>query len=181
MRPKHESNHYQRQSTKGHGSKPNCSSARAAWLACSVSEINRLDAKAAEMASYYPLEHSRVLLIGFRADDLCNINHALRIIGVDSVDWISNVHHLHKSCEYRLGFSHILVNIDAFHDVECAVDALLAYRSTSPDVVVVACSQMVSRDDFGCERTAICDATLKMPISTSRLAKGLVSTLKYNS
>ncbi|NYS26767.1 hypothetical protein HUK65_17480 [Rhodobacteraceae bacterium 2376] len=175
MRPRLELTHCQYQSTRESAPKRSSSSARTAWLACTESDVERLDAKAAESMSCYPLERARVLLIGFEADELCDISHGLCTIGVDATDSISNVDHLHKASEYLLGFTHILVNIDAFEDVESAVDVLLAYRSNAPFMVIVACSYMVGGDDFGRERTAICDATLKMPISTSRLAKGLSS------
>lgn len=71
----------------------------------------------------------------------------------------------------------LILDLDAFGDLEEAIDWLLDLRSHRPEVVVLAASADFRSDDFSRERLAIADASLKLPASRSRLMSGLISAL----
>jgi hypothetical protein len=70
-------------------------------------------------------------------------------------------------------FDCAVVNHDAFEDTETAVDAYLSFRQQFPDKVVILVSNNVTGDDLGLERSAICDATLRLPLSPERFRSGI--------
>lgn len=147
---------------------------RDAWLSFELEYPERLEDKAKKALRSKVLQNTRVLLIGFTPRHLADTTYHLRSIGVAATASISNVHHLQNVSDLGVGFTHVLVNIDAFDDIETGVEALIAYRSSAPDLVVLVCSEIVGGDDFGSERAGICDATLKLPISLPRLVDGLM-------
>lgn len=67
----------------------------------------------------------------------------------------------------------MIINLDAFSDIDVAIDLLLSFRKQRPDVIVLIASTDVIKDDLGSERIRICDVTLRMPISSQRLLGGL--------
>lgn len=150
---------------------------RSAWFAAAAVDADRLQAKVERKLVTDSFLETRVLLIGFTGRDLHEMRQTLRAIRVSATAAVSDVGQLRDVAVMGLGFTHVLVNLDAFDDVEDGVDALLDFRAAAPELVVVVCSAMVSGDDFGSERARICDATLKLPASATRLARGLVSAL----
>jgi len=74
----------------------------------------------------------------------------------------------------------LLVNVDTLGDVEDAVDELIAFRKQYPAVIVMMVSACVLGDDFGTYRQLICDATLRSPISQTRLENGLAAAMENN-
>lgn len=66
-----------------------------------------------------------------------------------------------------------LVDVDAWTCVAEAVDHLLAFRKRHPQTRVVMVSARVARDDFTRARAAICDVTLRKPLSVPRLCQAL--------
>lgn len=148
---------------------------RTAWLDSAFEDADRLDAKTSNELSANAFRNTRVLLIGFATACLCDIRQDLRSIGVSVTVAASNVLQLHDVSNIELGVTHVLVNFDAFDDAPDGVDALMAFRRTAPDLIVVLCSKVVCGDDFGVERARICDATLRVPIGAPRLARGLLS------
>jgi hypothetical protein len=116
---------------------------------------------------------ARVLLLGFHGDDLTDLRGQLRQIGVKTTAAISNPYRLPEFSAMQQAFSHILINLDAFEDVDEGIDALLAFRAVARGFVVILCSAKVSADDFGTERAPICEATFRLPISLAALQQGL--------
>ena len=155
--------------------------ARAAWLGSAVEETERLEVNAARALLADAFANTRVLLVGFEHEHICEMRQKLRYIGASAIASASSVRQLEDAADMRLGFTHIMVNFDAFGDVEVGVDALLSFRSRAPSKIVVACSEKVGGDDFGTERLRICDATLKLPISAPRLADGLLAAFLNHS
>lgn len=64
----------------------------------------------------------------------------------------------------------LIVNIDALDDVTLTVERMLALRMLLPDVPVVLASETFKKNDFTTERTAITDASLRLPCSEAALA-----------
>lgn len=69
----------------------------------------------------------------------------------------------------------VLVGLDAFPDLAEAVQALLAFRARCPGTGVVLASAAAGGDDFGADRRAIGDVTLRLPLSARRLAQALAT------
>lgn len=145
-----------------------------AWLGALIKESGRLDTLAAETLVANSFQHTRALLIGFSNDYLLDIRNKLRSIGFTATASMSDIRKIDDISKLKPGFGLVIVNFDAFADMDEAVDAMLEFRSATPDLSVVAVSEMVSGDDFGSERAPICDVTLKLPVSKTRLAQGLV-------
>lgn len=174
MRPKLELVHVSPQPVTR---KPDASrgpSRRALWLAAVTEDSTRLDAKIESRLLADTFRYTRVLLVGFSPEHLYDTRQRLRSIGVAATASASDVQQLHDVSCMDSGFTHVLVNFDAFDDVEAAVETLMTFRPRAPDLIIVACSEVVSGDDVGSERARICDATLKLPVSTPRLIDGLV-------
>lgn len=117
---------------------------------------------------------ARVLLLGFAEDDLADLRSHLRQAGVKTTATVPNVLRLPEFANMQQAFSHVLINLDAYDTVAHGVNALLAFRAIAPGFVVVLCSAEVSADDFGSERSAICEATLRLPVSAAGLQQCLV-------
>lgn len=66
-----------------------------------------------------------------------------------------------------------LVNIDVFGPLEQAVDVLLSLRRTNPSLTIIVLSSDFVRDDTSLERSAIADASLRLPCTPERMRDGL--------
>jgi len=148
---------------------------REGWAASKFADCDRLEVNAADALLAQLFQDSRVLLIGFAPGYLSDLRTSLRSIGVAATGSVSDVARLNDVSEDSLGFTHLLVNIDAFDDVNAGVEAFVKLRFDAPDLIVVACSEFIGGDDFGAERARICDVTLKLPVSAPRLVNGLVT------
>lgn len=157
------------------GNRHECLSSEPFRGAATPDLATRLWSGAAERMDAGVLADARVLLLGFRPEHLSNLRESLRGLGVHVTAAAPSVLQLPNVAEMGLAFSHVLVHFDAFDDVESGVDALADFRASAPRMIVVACSALVSGDDLGSERFPICDATLRLPVSTPRLREGLVA------
>lgn len=72
------------------------------------------------------------------------------------------------------------VDSDYVGEVESLVDLGLRLRVLAPRLPVILGSRRVTANDFSVERIAICDATLKMPISRTAFLLGIQSALQNN-
>lgn len=72
----------------------------------------------------------------------------------------------------------IIADLDGAGDMEAAVDEMLIFRDSCPDIPVLLLSSEVSRDDFSRTRRAIGDATLRKPVFRYGLLRGLSAALK---
>lgn len=122
-----------------------------------------------------PTAGFRVVMAGFPVELQGSIRGQLRDVGVLSTASMHSVHQLEDLAGMAGVFTHVLVNLDAFEDVESGVEALLELRSAAPGLAVVLFSSQVAGDDLGAERSAICDATLRLPVSPTRLRRGLTA------
>lgn len=111
----------------------------------------------------------RAIVIGFDPEARQHLLSKLREIGVVQTASISDVCALEGSTEITRPFDIIVVNFDAFGDPVDAVDALVEFRKSLQNKRVILISAQVKGDDFGSERKAICDATLRSPVTNERL------------
>lgn len=148
---------------------------RAAWLNSVLKDEDRHDANAASLSTSGVCGGFRVLLLGFPYGSLSQIKQRVKATGVMATASASNVEQLSDVAYMGLGLTHVVVNLDAFEDLAAGIDALIEFREDAPDIGVILLSERVGGDDFGSERSAICDATLKLPATTPRLAAGLLA------
>jgi hypothetical protein len=127
----------------------------------------------------YRFENARVIIIGFSYSQLTYIRSLLQKSNVRTISSTSNVYQLSKIGEMGAAFSHIIIDIDAFDGLATGVDALLSFRQKYNHIVLL-CSASVTKDDFGTERLVICDASLRLPLSLSRLRNGLNAAIANN-
>jgi CheY-like chemotaxis protein len=113
----------------------------------------------------------RVLCIGCDWDCRTWLKH----IGVHAVVIAPDVSQLLSLTQTGDDFSHVVLNLDAYESTEDAVEALLDFRARSRTIVVIALTALASSDDLGSERSAICDATLRLPLTGQRLEQGLIA------
>lgn len=109
----------------------------------------------------------RVLLVGFDARESAALGQMFNAIGVTTIETVAC---LNEVPEVVGDFTHLIVNADAFRDVDDAVASLLPFRKAGTDCVVILTSHMIGGGDLGSERLPICDVTLKYPVSLDRLA-----------
>lgn len=70
----------------------------------------------------------------------------------------------------RAGGRHLLVvNIDTFHSLDDAVPALVGLRRRHPKLAVVVASSRFHRHDFGSDRLALADASVRLPASRATI------------
>lgn len=75
--------------------------------------------------------------------------------------------------ENRVGWSIMLLDLDQYSDIKCAIEDLLEFRAIFPNIAIVLLSSDVGRDDLSLERKAVADVTLRKPVSKRRLRNGL--------
>lgn len=124
---------------------------------------------------------ARVLVLGFDARDLLSLNRCLQDLGVVTRDTTSDTSQLEHIVTIQSRYSVIVINAEAFDDLGSAIDTLLPFRRQTAGLGVVLISSRVLRDDFGPERRAICDATLRSPITAHRLRQGIEAALEHSS
>lgn len=74
-------------------------------------------------------------------------------------------------------FDAAIVDCDHFEDADAVVDFGLHLRQIAPYLPVVMASSTVARNDFGMERRAICDVTLRKPFSRSGFFTGVETAM----
>lgn len=120
----------------------------------------------------------RIILVGFRPDNGTDLKAALHDLGLLSVAVCPGQGLLRDtSALQRLRLDLVMIDLDGFATLDIAVDTLVAFRKACPGTAVVALSREVSGDDTGPERAAICDSTLRLPVSGRRLRDGLAAAL----
>lgn len=119
----------------------------------------------------------KAILVGFDFDDVAVLRQNLRNFGISPVVNCASANHFCDIAKLRVFFDFLFVNLDGFIDVSDGVDALLDYRMKCPGVAIVLVSRAVSGDDLSSERRAICDVTLRAPISSDRLRNGVIEAL----
>ncbi len=122
------------------------------------------------------LSHLKVILVGFGNAERSKVMDTLAALDVRKSASIRDVCGLIGADEVYREFDLVLVNLDAFEDIPTGVDELMCFRKRHAAASVVLLSKL-SSDDLGPERRAICDATLRMPLNTSRFADGLQAAL----
>jgi hypothetical protein len=122
----------------------------------------------------------RTLLVGFSSRDLSQILDMFGLIDAGTTASVPDACILRAADGMWDMFDCVMVNHDAFDDAETAVDEYLAFRSRSPEKALILVSREVSNDDLGTERAAICDATLRLPLSPGRLLQAM-QTATQNS
>ncbi|MCW1949820.1 MAG: hypothetical protein KIH44_000420 [Octadecabacter sp.] len=75
----------------------------------------------------------------------------------------------------------LIINVDGFDCIEDAVEALMRFRQSRPEVVVIITSGDFLLDDLGTERRTICDASLRVPLTPRRIQIGLRAATHNNS
>jgi len=117
-----------------------------------------------------PLLNDRdFLLVGFNELDLLDLQGQMRDLGVASIAVANDVKKLQNWPRGRKSFGGVVVNLDAFSDLDDALDCLIDFRIKSPGTIIILVSYFTGGDDFGSERRILCDVTLRAPVSVRRL------------
>lgn len=121
---------------------------------------------------------AHILLLGFDSEGTVDLRSYIRSYGA-FVSWSYEAAKLTEDPCGCGGFDTIIINLDAFEDLETGVEALLSFRSAYPAVGIVLVSSRVARDEFGGHRKAICDSTLRYPVTSDRLIESLKVALRH--
>lgn len=119
--------------------------------------------------------------VGFENGDTQRICAMLRQAGLGPCAFCVQVDQLKDLASLSHAFPYLIVNVDAFEDCDAAVKSMLVFRRHRPDVIVILVSAAVAFDDLGTERRMICDATLRAPVTLSRLKRGLSAAYENNA
>lgn len=115
-----------------------------------------------------------VAVVGFAADDETLIRSMLKELGIVSLTFKSLTQVLKATANRTDKELNLIISMDAFDDLDSAIDQLLEFRKERMRAIVVLVSASVEVDDLGAERRAIVDVTLKSPVSMKRLQRGLI-------
>jgi hypothetical protein len=130
------------------------------------------------LSSAPSLEGLRILQLGFSRQDGILLGETLHRLGAGHVTKSEEVYPLGLGKPGNLRYDGLVVNLDRFADVEMGVDRLLRFRRACPTCFVVMATAGVASDDFGHHRRAICDSTLRLPLTASRVIDALESALE---
>jgi hypothetical protein len=120
-------------------------------------------------------EGARALVMGFESDLSIWIANELRSSGATACARCSSVFQILDVAQMRVGFTHLIVNMDGFADIGVAIDTLMEFRILRPHVVVIVLSENVSSDTLDSCRKSICDVTMRLPLSQKRLSNGILA------
>jgi hypothetical protein len=123
---------------------------------------------------------ARVALLGFDTLVSSGLIGMLRQAGTKSCATCSDISQLRDISTMKGAFTHVIVNLDAFEDIDDAVSALLLFRARQKGMIVLLISDAVGQDDLFPDRKWICDATLCAPVSYRRLCDGLLAAWTNN-
>lgn len=116
----------------------------------------------------------KVLFVGFEGDFLGLVRDLFRSVGVSVAASCRSFDRLPDLTEIGEGFTHLVVNAEAFEAAENALGRLMHFRRQLDGVAVLVLSPRAVGDDFGTERDAICDGTVSVPLSTERVKEALL-------
>lgn len=122
------------------------------------------------------LEEEPVYLIGFGPAELKQMRRLMERLGMGPAISFGDIFRLTEIAEMVHNSASVIINIDAFDDVDGAVTTLMSFRKLNGQISVLLVSENVLGDDFSSEREAICDTTLRSPLTLDRLEKGLITT-----
>lgn len=71
----------------------------------------------------------------------------------------------------------LIINIDVIKDMGNVVEQLMALKRESPFVPVVICSRTFSKNNFTLQRSAIADASLRLPCGNVSMALAIESAI----
>ncbi|OOY03172.1 hypothetical protein BMI87_18770 [Thioclava sp. F28-4] len=74
-----------------------------------------------------------------------------------------------------------MVDGDHLGDIEDTIDFCMRVRRACPSLPMILVSSEMRADDLTCERMQACDATLKVPVSQSRLEHAIKAALQNNA
>lgn len=80
----------------------------------------------------------------------------------------------------RAAFRMLVIDIDGFGGAQLVVERLMDLRRRAPSVPVIVISAEVQFHDFTTERLAICDVTLRAPVSAAALHLALAEAAVNN-
>ena len=123
------------------------------------------------------LEDLSILQLGFSRDDGRLIDETMHSLGARNVARSEQVYPLSLGRPGALRYDGIVANLDRFADLEMGVDRLMRFRRGCPSCFVLLATASVASDDLGDHRRAICDSTLKLPLTVSRLTAALEAAL----
>lgn len=118
-----------------------------------------------------------VLLVGFDANDAGSLQKMLSAAGVATCNSVAR---LKVSQSERCAVTHLIVNADAFEDVNDLVKTLASFRKRNGEHAVMLTSSKLVSNDLGAERRAICDVSLRFPLSHNRLVNGILAATANN-
>lgn len=76
---------------------------------------------------------------------------------------------------------YVFVDVDSFGLIDTVISDLVDLRIRKPQLRVILLSRTFGRDDFTAERLAICDCSLRLPVSLVRLELAFIAADDSNA
>jgi hypothetical protein len=115
-------------------------------------------------------------LVGFSDRNLTSLLKLLHDVGVQKTALFTDISQLYEAVKWpinsksdRQSFSHVFINLDSFRFLESGIDLLLDFRKIYKSARIILISEHSVSDDFGDEKSSICDITLSLPLSFKTL------------
>ncbi len=75
----------------------------------------------------------------------------------------------------------VVIGTDPSNDPDAIIDHCLVVRSQRAETPIVIASSKISLNDFSMDRAAICDASLRLPVSQSAFKLGIPAAIENNA
>ena len=115
-------------------------------------------------------------LVGFSDPNLTTLVKLLRDVGVQRTSLFTDISQVYEVVKWptnsnsnRQSFSHVFINLDSFRSLESGIDLLLDFRKIYRSARIILTSAHSVSDDFGDEKSSICDITLSLPMNFKTL------------
>jgi len=115
-------------------------------------------------------------LVGYFEPNLSTVEKLLGDVGVQKTALFTDIPQVYDSitrpCNNKIhqhDFSHVIINLDSFHCLESGIDILLDFRKAFKSARIILTSEHAVKNDFGDEKSSICDVTLSLPLNSTTL------------
>lgn len=124
-------------------------------------------------AEHLPPTKDTAYLFGVGLEDTFTIMDGLENYDIIQIQNSENMRQLIDVDAAARGITFLLADIDALGELEDAVEELISFQERCPEIVVLIISAFVIKDDLEANRSMICSATLRTPLSIGRLINGM--------
>jgi len=116
-------------------------------------------------------------LVGYFEPNLSTVEKLLGDVGVQKTALFTDIPQVYDSitrpCNNKIhqhDFSHVIINLDSFHCLESGIGYSIRFLEKAfKSARIILTSEHAVKNDFGDEKSSICDVTLSLPLNSTTL------------